>query len=108
MEHSLEDALLILDKWKNESEVIGIITFVVNLEVRMMGKIESVDRDAITLLCGENSYLVVRLKDCAFQYGDPREFPEIPAPPGGHQYAAFLSIQYPPDEFVVLFETTAD
>jgi len=104
MEHSLEDALLIFDKWKNESAVIGIVTFVANLEIRIKGVILHADRDALRISCGEDNLVVIKLDDCLFRYGDPREFPEISKRPQDQTYKSFVSIQYPEHTLIVLFE----
>jgi hypothetical protein len=42
--------------------------------------------------------------ECAFHYGDPREFPEVSYGPEGSTYVAVLAIQYPPNEIIAIFE----
>jgi hypothetical protein len=104
MDISLEFALQIFDKWKSEAIVIGVITSVANLNLRLRATVDSCDNATLILRCGEESAVIVDLENCVFQYCDPREMPGVPVPDGGHTYVAFVVIQSAGNDVITLFE----
>jgi hypothetical protein len=107
MELSLDSALLILNKWVSESTVIGLVTHVLNLEVKVHAQISHVDNETVVVswMGHYENHIVIHLADCVFDYTDEREYSEIPIPPEGRTFISVLTIQYPPKEIVCIFET---
>lgn len=62
------------------------------------------DKGVVIFTDDAKGELAISLGHCQFEYGDPREMPDISARYGGSRYAAFLSITYPPNEVTLLFE----
>lgn len=106
MKASREDALLILERWKNSSAVIAIISEVANFQLKLTCRIHDIVGDDVQLSCNEFNSAVLNIANCEFKFGDPREFPHIQNRAGDHNYDLFLIVQFPPKELTMLFEVS--
>ena len=77
MHISLEEARLILTKWKDDSASVVLFSELPGARLVLTGKVHDVLEDELRFLCKEGSQVSVLLKQVKFEYGDPREVKDV-------------------------------
>ena len=109
MDISLEEARLLLTKWKNDSAFIVLYAELPRAKLVLTGMIFEIDLNEIRFVCGTGSHVAIDIESVAFQYGDPREVPEVQSPGNGPTYHSFLYLATSDQQVTyAMFEPTED
>lgn len=104
---SFDEAVLLLNKWKQEASQLCAISTFADATFRMGGTIEDVDADGTFLLHGpETDFLLVRPRDCNFGFDTSSlKLPIALAKllPDQNQWDSLLCLGFQNGEKIILF-----
>src|ERR1700674_2938302 len=92
MEISVEEAQLLLTKWKNESASIVLFAELPGARFVLTGVIYALRPNEIRFVCGEGSQVAINISEVAFAYYDPREAEDVPSEGEDPSYHSFLHL----------------
>src|ERR1019366_4313310 len=105
---SLDDALLLLNKWKDERSQVKLMLFcpdmLTGLAFAGMVTVEEIDGEDLKVAVGSSATMNFCLKNCEFEYAEPRGLGEVVNRVAAKTIDFSLSLLFPFGLFVTFIE----